>query len=389
MEREQFVQTVMASVRAHGVGDAEYSADDFSVHHSDGRVMYLGNIFRECEGLEPEEREDRITTFVAAMTSSDEVPEDWDSVRPLLRSVLRPVTLGQDLPRPLHRAAFPFVDEVVVVDLPRTRSFVSADQVATWGVTAEQVFAEARTNLAALAKPGSPDELQIVRFLGDPDAYFASWLLVPGWLAGYAGGQFRPVAFIAENDSLLVVPDDPELLVEVFEMVEQQYRDAARPVSPQGYTVNEDGAVVPFDEAGEHPSMPLALRARAGLAATEYSIQTDYLNNTFEEFLELPDLDIDPAYAATVNYEESTDGAFTSVVWGEGVEYLLPETDVVRFLRRDDNDEVELLCTVPFPTVVEILGLTPLPTLEPTRFEARTWPDPTTLARLVAADIEQ
>ncbi|GAD87734.1 hypothetical protein FEK33_20305 [Nocardia asteroides NBRC 15531] len=388
MEREQFVQTVMTSVRAHGVDDAEYSADEFSVHHSDGRVMYLDNIFRECQQLDAEARAERISDFVLAMTSSDEVPADWDSVRPLLRSVLRPVTLGQDGPRPLRRAAFPFVDEVVVVDLPRTRTFVSATAAADWGVSTEQVFAAARANLTALARPGSPDDLQIVRFVDSGDSYCASWLLVPGWLAGYAGGAFRPVAFIAENDSLLVVPDDPELLVGVFEMVEQQYRDAARPVSPQGYTVDENGSVVPFDEAGAHPSLPLALRARAGLAATEYSLQTDYLNTTFEDFLELPELDIEPAYAATVNYEESTDGAFTSVVWGEGVEYLLPETDVVRFLRRDANDEVELVCTVPFPTVVEILGLTPLPTIEPTRFEARRWPDDAAMARLRAADIE-
>ncbi|GEM32353.1 hypothetical protein NN3_33600 [Nocardia neocaledoniensis NBRC 108232] len=389
MEREQFVRTVLASVRDSGVEDAEYADDEFSVRLGTGRVIFLGNIFRECEHLDAAESQDRIDAFVAALTSSDEVPGDWESVRPLLRSVLRPVTLGQDGPRPLHRAAFPFVDEVVVVDLPRTRSFVSTTQPAEWGVDADQVFAAARSNLAALAQPGAPENLQVLRFFDAGDSYTASWLLVPGWLAGYAGGQFRPVAFIAENDSLLVVPDDPELLVGVFEMVEQQYRDAARPISPQGYTVNADGAVVPFDEAGEHPSMPLALRARAGLAATEYSIQTEYLNNTFEEYLELPELDIEPAYAASVNYEESTDGAFTSVVWGEGVEYLLPETDVVRFLRRDDAGEVELVCTVPFPTVVEVLGLTPLPTIEPTRFEARTWPTPEAMTRLTAADLER
>ncbi|MFD4433448.1 hypothetical protein, partial [Nocardia sp. NPDC058497] len=75
MEREQFVQTVMSSVRAHGVGDAEYSADEFSVHHSDGRVSYLDNIFRECQHLDAEESGERITAFVAAMTSSDEVPQ--------------------------------------------------------------------------------------------------------------------------------------------------------------------------------------------------------------------------------------------------------------------------------------------------------------------------
>ncbi|MFC4124980.1 hypothetical protein [Nocardia rhizosphaerae] len=389
MDREQFAHTVLARVRESGIGDAQYSPEEFSVRLGDGRVIFLGNIFHDCEHLGPDETAERVDAFVTAVTGPDEVPEDWESVRPMLRAVLRPVTLGQDGQRPLHRAAFPFIDEVVVVDLPRTRSFVSVDAPAEWGVGADEVFAAARANLAALAKPGAPENLAVVRFIDTGDAYSASWLLVPGWLAGYAGGEFRPVAFIAENDSLLVVPDDPELLPGVFEMVERQYRDAARPVSPQGYTVNADGAVVPFDEAGEHPSLPLALRARAGLATTEYSIQTEYLNNTFETYLELPELDIAPAYAASVNYEESTDGAFTSVVWGEGVEYLLPETDVVRFLRRDDSGDVELLCTVPFPTVVEILGLTPLPTIEPTRFEARDWPDPAALARLTAADIER
>ncbi|MFB7878140.1 hypothetical protein ACFC06_23065 [Nocardia sp. NPDC056064] len=388
MEHEQFGQEALASVRAHWAGAAEYSAEDFSVSIDDGRVIYLGNIFRECSDLGPSERAASLAAFVSAMIFDDEVPVDWRSVRPMLRSVLRPVTLGTDLSSALSRPAFPFVNESVVIDRPRTRAFVHENHARDWGVEPDEVFAAARENLAALARPGSAERLQVTRFIDDGSSYAASWLLVPGWLAGHADGTHRPVVFIAENDSLLLVPDEPDLLAQTFEMIEQQYREAARPISPQGYTIDAEGTVVPFDEAGEHPCRRLALRARAGLALTEYSIQSNHLDKTFEEFLELPDLGIEPAYVSSVNYEESNRGAFTSVVWGEDVDYLLPEADVVHFLRRDKNDDVESVCTVPFPTVIEILGLVPVPGLSPTRFEVRGWPDPAAMTRLRAAAIE-
>ncbi|WP_084529717.1 hypothetical protein [Nocardia crassostreae] len=137
MEREQFAEAVLGSLRARGVTDGEYDAEEFEVRHSGGEVMYLGNVFRELAGESVEEMQERIDNFVAAVTSTDEPPEDWESARPLLRAVLRPVTHGMGTFGPgaerFVRPAFPFVDEAVVVDLPRTRSYVTPEMVRDWG----------------------------------------------------------------------------------------------------------------------------------------------------------------------------------------------------------------------------------------------------------------
>jgi hypothetical protein len=97
---------------------------------------------------------------------------------------------------------------------------------------------------------------------------------------------------------------------------------------------------------------------------------------------------VDPAYVAAVAFETSHDGPITTTVWGEDVEYLLPQADYVHFVRGDSVEDIELICTVPFDVVVELMGLIPLPGLSPTRFEARHWPDKATLNRLRAASEE-
>lgn len=392
MERERFAEAVLGSLRAHGVTDAEYLAEEFSVRHSGDEVLYLGNVFAECADAEESERAEMIAHFVGAMTNADAPPEEWASARGLLRPVLRPVTYGLDdteiAKAMLSRPAFPFVDEEVVVDLPRTRVYVTAEMARKWGVEPEAVFAAARQNLAEIARPGSPDELEIVRFVDDGDSYFGSWLLVPGWLASFGGGEHRPVAFIPDDHTLLVVPDDPELLERIYEMVEEQYQESARQISPQGYTVDEFGTVVPFDQVDPHPARSSALRARSGLAATEYAIQTRFLEDKFERDLDLlPLCDVEPAFVASVMFQIINDQPVTATIWGEGVEYLLPEADYVHFAQTDAENEIEVLCTVPFDAVVEIMGLVPLPGLHPTRFEVREWPDEATLGLLAARGI--
>ncbi len=185
---------------------------------------------------------------------------------------------------------------------------------------------------------------------------------------------------------MLVVSDEPDLLERVFEMAERLYVEAVRPISPQGYTVDDAGRVVPFDQIGAHPARPLALRARCGLAVSEYSVQTRYLTDKFDTDLDIqPWSEVEPADIAAVTYETSPAGPITTTVWGEGVEYLLPQADYVHFVCAGTEESIELICTVPFDVVVELLGLFPLPGLSPTRFEARHWPDSSTLARLRAA----
>ncbi|AHH21060.1 hypothetical protein NONO_c62900 [Nocardia nova SH22a] len=353
-------------------------------------MLFLGNLFQETEGLTDEERDARIDRFVTAILSSVAPESSWDEAQAALRPILRPVTYGLgagDMLEPLVRQAFPFINEMVAIDREDTRAIVTGADAEKWGVSAEDVFARARENLAATMAPAELEPRSLIRFVDDGSGYFASYPLIPEWFAALVSSETRPVVFIPDVDTLLLVPDDPEILDSIFEMVEEQYRDAPRPLSPQGYTIDDHGSVVPFDRAGPHPASPAARRAAAGLAVSEYTVQSGWISNQFDTYLELDEYGLDPAYPGTPLFVDGDDGPCTVTTWGEGVEFLLPRADYIAFCLMDEQEQISTLCTVPFETAVELTGITAVPGMTPERFEARHWPEPETLAALARADV--
>src|SRR5690606_12900527 len=104
------------------------------------------------------------------------------------------------------------------------RGIVNNDHRTAWGVSADEVFEAARANLSAMAQLPETETGSVLHFVDDGDGYFTSWLLVPGWLAAFrAGYGRRPVAFAPDVDTLIVAPDDPEMIGSLFEMMEEQY----------------------------------------------------------------------------------------------------------------------------------------------------------------------
>ncbi|MEU2035235.1 hypothetical protein [Nocardia amamiensis] len=388
-EADAFAVLVMQHLSARGETDIEYDQDEFAIRTGD-LILDLHNIFRETRELDDAERDARIARHFEALRDLQAPEQDWPSVRSALRPVLRPNSFGVDVPelelRPIARPAFPFVDELVAIDMPHARSIVTYASVREWGVTVDEIFAAARENLGAMVGAAGIKESGILRFVDDGDGYCASWPLIPGWLAGSGAGAEPPVAFMPDIDTLVIAPGGDEL-EHVFEAVEEQYRDAVRPISPQGYTVDHTGAVIPLDRSPAHRHLPAVQRARCGLAVTEYDAQTQILNEIVERDLEFTPYDIEPAYVGSVMYGHGDNGPYTITVWGEGVEYLLPEADYVAFCRDDENGDLERLFEVPFDTVATLAGLTPVPDLSPRRYEIREWPDTETLAELKDAAV--
>lgn len=387
-DADQFAALVLHQLTAAGQHDAEYDPGDFKITVG-SLQLYLGNIYRETAGLGVEDRDRRIANFVAGLTD-DDTPDSWAEVRPLLRPILRPSTFGISSPadgmRPISRPAFPFVDELVAIDRPHSRSIVSTATLRDLNVSADEVFAAARENLTALVGSGGFQGDGLIHFADNGDGYCTSWPLVPGWLAGSGDGTHRPIAFLPDVDTLIIAPDLDDL-APLFEHVEQRYREAVRPISPQAYTVDDHGTVIPLDQSPGHRHRALALRARCGLAVTEYGAQSTALEQAVDDHLAYPDHeDLAPAFAGSVMYVADDTGPYTATIWGKDVEYLLPEADRVIFCT-EENGQMHTLFEVPFPAVAEVVGLTPIPNMSPRRYEIRHWPTPETLARLEAAAI--
>jgi hypothetical protein len=310
-------------------------------------------------------------------------PTEWAEVQPLLRPVLRPQSyinqLVNDGAQPWVRPVFPFINELVVVDLPTVRSLVTPAETNAWNITGDQAFAVARKNLSARQQALDPGEKFLMKD-ADGGTYVDSMILATGWLGSLAvAGGPRPLVFFPGDGVLLLGTDAPDQAAELFEVAEQLYLHAEQPVSPQGYTIH--GSVIgPVDQAGPHPVRDLALRARTLLTTTEYRHQTEFLRQHYER-------ERFPQYVADAQVIETPWGQRSTAVWGQGGSCELPQTDYVTFLVGDPSDVTDKF-TVPFPTVVDALGILAVAGINPVRYRADEWPTSELLATLTAHAVD-
>jgi hypothetical protein len=385
--QDRFAHEVLRTVRSTGVAEAWYDRENFQIGFrrdkdaSNVGWIYLNNVYRESEGGNRAERDLRIARLVEMTINADDQPDGWDDVRGSLRPVLRPATFGLTRPAgattPMSRPALPFLREFVVVDRPTSMAYVTRSSLDKWGVTEEQVFTRARSNLAgiaALPETEPPDGPVLLRFVESGDAYFVARLLVYGWLASLAGRVGgRPVAFAPDQNTLIVTDDSSDGLEGLFELVEKEYDAAVRGISPAAYTVDEHGEVVPYEAAPGHPLARIAHRAELMLAASEYSAQKQWLDRVEEE-----------AFVATfVVVQRPDESLFSCATWGDNVHALLPKADFVGFSR-----DTEKPFFVPWETVQREAELQPVEGIDPPRYRVTEWPSDLVVNLLRTAAVE-
>jgi hypothetical protein len=370
---DRFAADVLGALKATGVSQARYDRGEFSIEYrrragGEASWLYLHNLYAECQ-REPHTRDERIARFVATFTRMPEVPDSWEHARSRLRPVLRSATFARsgesNRPAPLRRPAFAYLDEMVVVDQPTSMAYVSEATCAQWGVSSEEVFATARSNLAGntgMPIVEHPGGRVMLRFIDDGDAYWVSHLLLDGWLAGLAehvGGT--PIAFIPDVRSLVVVDADPDPLPELFELVEKHFSESPRPLSPLAYTLDAAGRVVPFTVSPDHPAAAAVNRSERVLAASEYGAQQHILRDEAEEYV-----------ASYTVFGTPEGGTFSVAAWTRGTHVLLPRVDYVAF-----NVAAGNTFFVPWDVVMEADVLIELPHYRPARYLGQTWPAPT------------
>jgi hypothetical protein len=291
---------------------------------------------------------------------------------------LRPVSFAlRESARPTvaSRPALPHLREYVVLDSPLARAFVTTETVDGWGVSTGQALQAARANLAEIA-PWPPDGLPaaaggVICLSEDGSSYVTSLPLLDGWLAGCAGALgARPVLFMPDEEAVILMPDDPGQVALALERMEVTYRNSVRPISPQAYTVSDDGTVAEYPAPAGHPLHRQVHRAAVLLAAHQYQAQNPLLQAEVG----------DDVYIAPPMVLALKDGRTVSVtVWGPGLHYLLPEADYVGF-----TSGTGATFNVPWQHVADETGLTPEECLLPARYRVRDWPDSATMDRLRA-----
>ena len=343
LARARLAGRVVRRLRRAGLTEVRYDARAFQV-----RFTHPGETVPTILELTPllEARSRKETdAYVAGLLLPDGLPNAWAEARPLLRPVLRGSTPGA----PLRRPVMPFLYEFMVVDQPDSMTYVVAEQLAAWGVRADEAFAAARANLSGATLQGTAAEPVVVRFVDDGDAYWTSHLLLEHWLgrlAGQVGGT--PVAFAPERGTLLVTADGSAHLRGLFAQAEEIYARSARPITPMAYASDENGCTVPYAAPPGHPLHRAVERAERVLAVQEYTHQA----------AQLP---AEHAAADLLLVGSDEEGWRTRAVWARDEPVLLPAADEV---------QIDGRCH-PWSEVAPRLSRAP--GLEPARWSAHGW----------------
>jgi len=317
------------------------------------------------------------------------IPETWSEVQDRLLPVLRRCTepasawaLGHSDPSQaiVRRPFAPFLNELVVLDLPDLRLYINRGHLAQWGVQPEDVYRAAHTNLLPAATTGlhlrcdygaeGRQEPVCLLHLDAEDGYESSRLLLRGWLHAFSSSmKGHPLATVPARGILLVGDSAEDAQVEaLLEIAWQAFRSAGGPLSPVLYSTDGGGRVIPWEPTVD--TTP-STQTRAGerlLAAYEYSEQREQL------------LANDPQAAVppvTLVRTRATGQSHTVCRWSEADgEALLPHTD--RVILASENGETE----VSWGAIAEhAAGCLEETDHIPTRFRAR-WPMPKTYRQL-------
>jgi hypothetical protein len=315
----------------------------------------------------------------AAPVQVPPTPHDWEGARPLLRPVLRPPVHNPEygvVSRPVLR----YLAEMLVVEssgegssVPKSvLKYVSREDLAAWGVSADEAFAAAHRNLAGSAAETRP--AVATRLDASADRYVTSLPLVEGWLAALRQiDGARPLAFPASTGVLLLAYEtgDPEEIRVRIEDAEREWTESARPICPAPITVDDQGSLVLYEVPADHPAYAAVKHASILLAMSAYSPQTEYLRDTAGIG--------DPFPASLKGFRNAVGAEFTGTTWTDGVDSLLPQADLV-FFPQDGAPALQ----IPWDVVAEEASLLPEPGFHPARYRVGAWPRPEVMERMKA-----
>jgi hypothetical protein len=349
-------------------------------------TAFLGNVFAETRDLSPDERAHRLDRFVSSIAEWSGGDVDWEGAKeklvPVVRASTAFISVGDDCTRSpfLARPFQPFLLETVAIDAENSFQYVTPGLVEKWGVDTDAVFAAAYRTAAChfdtrdieSYDPGAPYPIWHV---ARDDDYESSRLMLPGWLASFAGRVIgRPVAIIPERSKLIVGGDgDETCLRRLVETARREYEASTRAISTALYTVDGAGTVVPLAMPPGHSLANEVALNHVLLANAEYEAQQKPLQARMG----------DDVFVSSYRGLRRSDGSITSITtWSEGVESLLPKAQEIAFVV-DPTGKSEVF-QVPWALVERIAAsyLVREPDLEPPRWRTRGWPDRAMLAQL-------
>lgn len=339
--REEFASSLARQAAARGSTGWQFNGVEGVLSHpGSGQKFFVQNSWLEYSGATRVARRALMEKYLSLMLIEDnEVPELWAAAAKNLYGCLRSryQMLSHEieqryepggLPRPLTRSWRGDVDIVLMYDFGPYLSQVTAEKAETWGETADAIFERAQANLAALPKPGWDDVGDGVFQIVSEVSFEESFALVADvWKTVPVKGD--PVIALPNRGVLLATGADvPDGLTQLIAKAQRSIQEKPWPLS----------ALLLRRVHGVW--QPLELDARLAPAARTYAIVSDALmyseqQRALEKCFEHQGMDVYVGKFDLMRAGADTNELRSWCSWTEGVDSLLPETDVVVLGRKD------------------------------------------------------
>jgi hypothetical protein len=377
--REQFARKLIQEMSHRGAPGWSYDAGEGAlVYAPDNRRFFLHNAWLEYSSAPGASRAALLEKYVSVLVvSGHEIQKLWEVAATRLCACVRSryhlVSLdinsrgsSTSVPRPLSKHWHRDLDIVLMYDFGPSLSGVTADAAEPWGQTLDAIFERAQANMAALERPSwKPLGNGVFQLLSDVSFEESFVLVADIWTS--LDVQGAPVVALPNRGVLLATgTDNPAGLSRLLAEARRSMQERPWPLS---------ATLLQRAGGGWHVFQPPEQVASAARTFDLISRSITYAEQkeALEKYLERENLDI---YVGKFDLMRSTSDPQrieSWCTWAEGIESLLPETDVVILGRGEESNLRGLI--VRWPDVVRICGGYMQPTEDdPPRFRVNVFP---------------
>jgi hypothetical protein len=393
--RDKFARLVMAGIRRAGEQrKIAFDRDQFCLRPEgdDVSVMNLGNVYAEFCAAGKDARPKMLSNIVRNWFADRRpLPDAFEDIHPDLlpnvrsRAYFEFATLQLKLEGRGTSLDYPqqvLADHLaigLVYDLPDSMRTIVRQDLENWGVTFYEALEAACANLRQKEDPVFVSPQDGVYLSATGDNYDASRLILTDMVHQF-DVQGELVAMVPNRDTLIVTGSESLGGLKIMAARAKQALEEPRPISMLAFHLVDD-CWTEWRPAIDHPLYQQFAILRLQSLAQQYAEQKELLEAHHQSNNE--DL-----YVATFSgiHNSQTGEVKSYCVWSEGVESLLPKTDLVYFFRAGHaKDDGSILATCKWESVEHLLE----PLLEsqdmyPPRYRVRSFPSAGQLRALKA-----
>jgi hypothetical protein len=384
--KDKFARLLKDAIQKAGeIKKIFYDQQRFRLHDpEESNTFFLGNAYEEYCSVPASKREETLKRWVRTWFNTQKhMPEDFEVIKPDVLPVVRSrcyfelIRLqlqlqGHDPPAWPYQIVGDDLAVGLVYDLPESMQTISQEHLDDWGVSFYEAMEVARHNLGELQQPFiGPKSGEGLYLCAAKDGYDAARLILLEMIRRF---QLKgaPIAMVPNRDTLLVAGEYDDDALRAMLTIAKEGLQELRPISGVALRLDGDDWTTWLPEPDRllyEEFRTLQIQSFGG-DCTEQKELLDKLHEKNGEDIFVP------SYSVLKAKESGRLSSYS--VWADGVDTLLPITDLVCFAKEGHEPVM-----VEFETVLNRVGrlMEPLD-IYPPRFRITEFPTDEELAAL-------